>query len=159
MMPEKPEFLELGLDERVDPQFAGQVDLERLQRVIEHALVAEGLKGPVELSLTITDDATIQSINATHRGIDRPTDVLSFPLLNEGDQAGFVLPPGMPVHLGDIVISFPRAKEQAQEYGHSLERELSYLTVHGVLHLLGYDHEDEEERQIMRNKEEAALAG
>jgi probable rRNA maturation factor len=147
------------LDAQVDPRFEDKVDIEQLHRIIERALVAEGRRGSIELSLTITDDATIQELNATYRDIDKPTDVLSFPLLNPGEEGGFILPPDAPVHLGDIVISFPRAKEQAQEYGHSLERELGYLTVHGVLHLLGYDHEDEAERQVMRTKEEAALAG
>ncbi len=70
----------------------------------------------------------------------------------------FVTPPGQPRHLGDVVISFPRAAEQAVEYGHSLRRELAYLAVHGALHLLGYDHETEAEREVMRRKEEAALA-
>ncbi|MGQ9674225.1 MAG: rRNA maturation RNase YbeY [Chloroflexota bacterium] len=149
--------LDLRLEADVNPRFANRVDLEMLRRAIEKALMAEGIGGTVEVSLVITDDDEVRELNATYRGVDQPTDVLSFPQLVPGQDYGFVLPPGQAQHLGDVIISFPRAVEQAEEYGHSLERELSYLTVHGVLHLLGYDHQKEAERRIMRSKEEAAL--
>jgi probable rRNA maturation factor len=105
------------------------------------------------LSVHLVSEAAIRTLNAEHRAIDSATDVLSFSLY-EGD---FVLPPGEPVHLGDVVVSYPRAVEQAGEYGHSVERELAYLVAHGVLHVLGYDHEIESERLQMRQKEEEAL--
>ena len=132
-------------------------ELELLfQKVLEALLQAEGETGEVEVSLVLVDDKQIQEMNRDYRGIDRPTDVLSFPLREavEGEE------PKVPVDdwlLGDIVISMETALRQAEEYGHSLERELGFLLVHGCLHLLGYDHQREEERQVMREKEEAIL--
>jgi probable rRNA maturation factor len=105
------------------------------------------------LSLHFVGDEAIRALNAEHRAKDAATDVLSFPLL-EGD---FVVPPGEPVHLGDVVVSYPRAVAQAEDYGHSVEREVAYLVAHGVFHVLGYDHEEESERLRMRAKEEEAL--
>ena len=152
------EPLNLTLDVEVDEQFVDRVDADLLREVIARALDAEGVVGAVEITLVITDDEEIQAINAAQRGIDRPTDVLSFPLESPGDAAGgFVTPPGQPRHLGDIVVSFPRAEAQAAEYGHSLRRELAYLAVHGALHVVGFDHETEAERLEMRDREEAAL--
>lgn len=152
-------LVDLELTMEIEPSLAEQVDEVELRRVVERAVRAEGIDEKVEISLVITDDAAIRALNATYRGIDEPTDVLSFPQLVPGQTSTFVGPPGQPRHLGDIVISFPRASQQAEEYDHSLGRELSYLTVHGTLHLLGYDHEDEAERRVMRAKEEAALGG
>ncbi len=105
------------------------------------------------ISVHLVGDATIQQLNAEHRRLDSVTDVLSFPLF----EPGFVLPEGEPVNLGDVVISYPRAAAQAEEYGHAVEREVAYLVAHGVLHILGYDHEQESERSRMREKEEEAL--
>jgi probable rRNA maturation factor len=125
------------------------------------AIAGEGVTGPVILTLTVTDDEEIHQINLEHRKVDRPTDVLSFPLLGDGPDAkadAFALPPGLPRELGDVVVSYPRAVAQAEEYGHSVEREFTYLVVHGVLHILGHDHEILEEQAVMRAKEEAAMA-
>lgn len=159
--PQRPQALRLTLDAQIDPRFAAEVDLEQIRRVMERTLAAEGLHGEVEVSLVIADDATLQQLNVSYRGIDRATDVLSFPLQAPeeilGQEQTFVGPPDEVLRLGDVVVSFPRAKEQAADYGHSLARELAFLTAHGVLHLLGYDHEDEAGRQVMRAKEEAAL--
>lgn len=140
------------------PELTGQVT-----RVIEAALKAEQVKVPCEISVLFTDNDGIQAINREMREIDRPTDVLSFPM--------FELEPGVPPEdedyldpetgmcpLGDMCISLERAEEQAKEYGHSLERELCYLAVHSVLHLLGYDHLDEGPmKRQMRAREEAVL--
>lgn len=123
-----------------------------------NAIVAAELATTADWLITlhlVTDDA-IRKLNLEHRGQDAPTDVLSFPLQETGGDA-FVLPPGQPVHLGDVVISHPRAVEQAHEFGHSVDREVAYLVAHGVLHILGYDHEDAADRERMRAKEEAAL--
>src|SRR5688572_12084575 len=109
-----------------------------------------------QLSITLVTDERIRELNHGHRGLDEVTDVLSFPLQTE-DAASFVLPPSAPTHLGDVVLALGRAAEQAEEYGHPLERELAYLTVHGVLHLLGYDHEAEADREAMRAREEEVL--
>ena len=100
----------------------------------------------------MVDDEEIHEMNRSYRGIDRPTDVLSFPT-RDGD-ALLGPPDGF---LGDIVISMDRAVQQAEEYGHSLKRELSFLAVHGTLHLLGYDHMEEEEKRIMFEKQDAIL--
>ncbi len=151
--------LELELDVQVPDEFADKVDVSLLRKIIERVLTNEGIHGKAEISLVITNDETIRELNRTYRGIDRPTDVLSFPLQQKPRKRGarFVFPSEDVIHFGDIVISFPRAVEQAKEYGHSLEREMGYLTAHGVLHLLGYDHKTKAEREQMRAKEESAL--
>ncbi len=153
--------IDLQLDLEADASYADLLDADLLFRVVERALVAEGIGGAVEITLVVTDDEEIRALNDAHRGIDEPTDVLSFPLedspLGGGKAAVFVTPPDVARHLGDVVISYPRAEAQAREYGHSIRRELAYLMAHGCLHLLGYDHEDEAEREVMRAKEEAAL--
>ena len=119
----------------------------------------EGLGGPLVLGIHLLDDVRLRRANRELRGVDAETDVLSFPLLSElqASASGFALPPGEPRHLGDVLISFERARAQAAEYGHSVERELCYLLAHGVLHLLGYDHLQPNERRAMREREEAAL--
>lgn len=107
------------------------------------------LSGSIEMSVTLTDNARIQEINRDYRGKDQPTDVISFALEEPGEgEMDIIQEDGMPRNIGDIIISIERAKEQAQEYGHGFDRELGFLAVHGLLHLLGYDHmttEDEKE--------------
>jgi probable rRNA maturation factor len=125
----------------------------RIEDLVLTILDRERPSGDYTLSLHLVDDETIRALNATHRSIDAATDVLSFPLAS----ADFVLPPDEPVALGDVVVSYPRAVAQAQEFGHSVERELAYLVAHGVLHILGYDHELEADQRQMREREEAAL--
>ena len=130
----------------------GFPDTQRyVKRAAAAALRAEGVCVPCELDVTLTDDAAIHAINREQRGVDRATDVLSFPM-DEFDDTSHVEP------LGDVVISIERAKKQAEEYGHSLMRELCFLTAHSTLHLLGYDHENgDEERLIMEQKQEDIL--
>ena len=135
---------------------------ELLERVIPAALDAEGVTVPCEVDVLFTDDAGIHEINLEQRGVDRPTDVLSFPMfeLTPGDKpsAEDADPATGLVPLGDMVLSLERAREQAAEYGHSVEREAAYLAVHSVLHLLGYDHMDEGPMKAqMREREEAIL--
>lgn len=109
-----------------------------VRRAVEATLAYEGFCERAEVSVTFTDNEGIRALNREYRGIDRATDVLSFPMLDEGE--------GMPVcSLGDIVLSLEKAQEQAYEFGHSRERETAFLTVHSTLHLLGYDHETSEE--------------
>lgn len=124
---------------------------ETVQRVLTKALADLNL-ADAELSVLLTDNPTIADLNKTYRGQDRPTDVLSFSQ-REGDLAN----PDDPL-LGDIVISIDRALEQAQDYGHSPEREVAFLAVHGLLHLLGYDHEVAEDERVMMDRTEAILA-
>ena len=120
------------------------------------ALEEEGIDDDAELSVTLTDDENIRALNNEHRGIDRATDVLSFPM---GDENGFDADPETgALILGDIVISMERAKEQAQEYGHSFRREFAFLLTHSLFHLLGYDHvNSEEEERVMFGKQEKVL--
>lgn len=108
-----------------------------------------------EVSITFTDNEHIHEINRTYRKVDRPTDVISF-ALNEGDEPE--IEGGAPINvLGDIIISVEKAIEQAKEYGHSVEREIAFLTVHGMLHLLGYDHIEEADRKEMRHEEDFVM--
>lgn len=161
-----PMSLELVLN--VHPDLTGQVDEAAIRHLVATALTAQGIERPAEVGLTITDDATIREMNRQYRGVDAPTDVLAFPLLEPWEirpqsarpptGSRFVAPPDGILHLGDVVVSLPRAREQAAEFGHSLERELSYLIVHGILHLLGYDHQEPDEQREMREREEAILA-
>lgn len=135
-----------------------------IQRFVEAALRAEGVALPCVVDVQMTDDAGIQAHNRDLRGVDRPTDVLSFPMLElaPGVHPGKddVDPGADKVFLGDICISMERVEAQAAEYGHSVERELAYLTVHATLHLLGYDHMDEgPQKAQMRHREEVILAG
>ena len=133
-----------------------------IKRCVEATLDAEGIEALCEINILITDDIGIHGINKAARNIDRPTDVLSFPM--------FELEPGNPpadweeykdpgtnaVPLGDMVISLERARAQAKEFGHSVKREVGYLPIHSMLHLLGYDHLDEGEmKRQMRAREEA----
>ena len=136
-----------------------------LRRCITAALDAEGVHVPCEINVLVTDDATIHAINRQTRNVDRPTDVLSFPMFNyepgrfPEDVSGDIDPETGLLPLGDMVLSLERAAAQAKEYGHSLKREAGYLTIHSVLHLLGYDHLDEGPmKQQMRAREEAILA-
>ncbi|MBQ9492283.1 MAG: rRNA maturation RNase YbeY [Oscillibacter sp.] len=135
-----------------------------IRKVIRTALAAEGVTFPCEVDVLLTSDGGIQDVNREQRGVDAPTDVLSFPMfdLSPGtlpDPAADADPETGCVPLGDMVISMERVAAQAKEYGHSNRRELSYLVVHSVLHLLGYDHMDEGPRKAqMRAREEAVLA-
>lgn len=134
-----------------------------IRKVIAAALEAEGMVFPCEVDVSITDDAGIREVNLAMRGVDSPTDVLSFPMFDlvpgelpdeqDADPATGLIP------LGDMCLSMERVAAQAKEYGHSQRRELAYLVVHSVLHLLGYDHLDEgEEKAQMRQREEQIMS-
>ena len=133
-----------------------------VRKTIRKALKMEGVCLPCEVDVLLTDDAGIHEINLEMRGIDRPTDVLSFPAFDlvpgqKPDKADADPATGL-VPLGDMVISMEHVAAQAKEYGHSLQRELAYLVTHSVLHLLGYDHVDEGEmKEHMRSHEEAVM--
>lgn len=133
-----------------------------VRKCIDSALDAEKITVPCEINVLITDDQGIQGINRVSRSIDKPTDVLSFPMfqLEAGnpprDWTGYIDPETGRCPLGDMAISLERAAKQAEEFGHSLRREIGYLTIHSVLHLLGYDHLDEgPQKAQMRSREEA----
>ncbi len=131
-----------------------------IKRAINNALEYEEVEFDCEISVTFTDNNGIHILNRDYRGKDTPTDVLSFPLLENGEIDEDDIIEGEPVALGDIVLSVEKANSQAQEYGHSFEREICFLTVHSVLHLLGYDHEAiEDAEEYMNESCEEILAG
>ena len=127
-----------------------QEALDAVRRAVLTVGELYGVMG-AEVSVTLTDDAHIHVLNRDYRRVDRPTDVLSFALTESEEPAILDAPYG--VVLGDLVISLERAAAQAEEYGHSVLRELSFLTVHGMLHLLGYDHIEEEDRVEMEEEQ------
>ena len=127
-----------------------------VQMVLAQAATVYKLEPQTEVSVVLTDDTDIQQLNCQYRGKDRPTDVLSF-ALNEGDEPD-IFGADAAILIGDIIISVETAARQAAEYGHSLEREVAYLALHGMLHLLGYDHETETDKAEMRAEEEHVLA-
>ena len=134
-----------------------------IRKAAEKALLDEGITEPCLISVMLTDEEGIHRVNREYRGVDRPTDVLSFPLneLTPGDfdaESCEYDPDAGVLMLGDMMISLPACEKQGEEYGHGFNRELQYLTVHSVLHLLGYDHLDEgEEKRRMRAREKAIL--
>lgn len=140
---------------QVDEPFIGNIDKALIEKTAKEALATNNKYDSFELGIVITDDENIHRINKEYRNIDEPTDVISFALL-EGEE-DFVMPPDNTLHLGEVVISYPRAVEQAIEQKHSTERELAWLVVHGVLHLLGHDHETDTDRLAMQTIENDIL--
>ena len=130
---------------------------ELVEKLLQHAASVENIEPETEVSVTFVTNDTIQDINREYRGKDQPTDVISFALEELGEGEMTVTFEGMPRILGDIIISTDRAKEQAEEYNHSFERELGFLAVHGFLHLLGYDHMEPEEEKVMFTKQDEIL--
>ncbi|MBN3525914.1 rRNA maturation RNase YbeY [Paenibacillus apiarius] len=155
--------LEWNDDQEVYPIATSLIEL--LERILQEAAQMEDVTEG-EVALTFVDDQQIHELNREYRGIDRPTDVLSFALHESTDEELDILYEvedegeleSMSDLLGDIIISTERARAQADDYGHSLEREIGFLFVHGFLHLLGYDHQDEASERVMMDKQEAVLA-
>ena len=143
---------EIGIS--VEEKFRGLVDVEWARKIARDALKAEGIMPPFEVSLVFTDSETVQKLNRDYRGVDEITDVLAFYMLPQKEaDSSFALPPDGVLRLGEVVISYPQAVEQAKEQGHSTDKELALLIIHGILHLLGYDHEQPEEEAKMRARE------
>ena len=148
-----------------------QIDEKVFQKIAEVVLKTVGIKGRTEISLAVVGDGRIRKLNKIYRGRNRVTDVLAFgdksvlpylakafPRLKKGQDVKFVNPPDGIKRLGEVIICYPRAKKQARRLGHSLEKELTVLVIHGILHLLGYDHEkDEQEASEMKAMEEKIL--
>jgi len=137
-----------------------EVGAEWLQAIMEKTLLAEAVTSTIEISLVMTGQAQIQALNRDYRGKDQPTDVLSFAMQEskEGEEPeAFIGPPDGLLHLGEVIISYPQAVLQAAESGHSIKKELAALIVHGVLHILGYDHEKAEMAPAMQAREKAIL--
>lgn len=126
---------------------------KKAEKTITEVLRVENISENAEVSLSIVDRQTIHKLNKDYRNVDRETDVLSFPLDEEGfDNEGNPL-----ILLGDIVICLDVAEDQAADFGHSLEREIMYLICHSTLHLLGYDHIEEDDKKVMRSKEKEVM--
>lgn len=142
---------------QIEPAFAGEVDPELLREAAAATLRALGVD-QAEMTVVVTDEAQIQALNRDYRGVDRPTDVLSFPA---GEEPDADLPPELAAelgrYLGDVVIAYPYAARQAARFGHAVEDELRLLVVHGTLHLLGYDHATAEEQAAMWAVQDAVL--
>lgn len=129
-----------------------------IKKVVKTVLKEEQILKDLEVYITLTNNEQIHKVNFEQRKVDRPTDVLSFPMF-EREEIPYLKKEnsGERDILGDIIVSIEKVKEQAEEYGHSFERELAYLVTHGMLHLLGYDHMIEEEKEQMRKREEEIL--
>lgn len=137
------------------------IEAEWMQGVVEKILVSENMPLNVEVSLLLTGQERIQELNREYRGKDKPTDVLSFALSEQKDDpepTAFIGPPDGLMHLGEVIISYPQAVIQAEEHGHSPKKEMAILIVHGILHILGYDHEKPELEPAMEAKEKAIMA-
>ncbi len=142
----------------VEEEFRGVMDEGWVRRTAQTVLKAEGVAPPYEVSLVFTDSEMVKQLNRDYRGVDEPTDVLAFCMLSQKEaDSSFALPPDGVTRLGEVIISYLQAVAQAREQGHSPERELALLIIHGILHLLGYDHEEPEEESKMRERERELL--
>jgi probable rRNA maturation factor len=139
----------------IEPSFHSLLDRSALRRLAVRVLKTEGVDPPAEVSIVVTDDETVRDLNRRYRGIDEPTDVLSFG--NEATTGSFITPPDGVRRLGEVILSWPTAERQAREAGHSVQEAAAHLVMHGLLHLLGYDHEGPEDERRMRAREEELL--
>lgn len=146
---EQIEIITDGIEEKIEYK-------EIIKEVLDKCFKEEELGKHITITVTLTNPENIRNINKKYRQIDNPTDVLSFPMY-EKEEISEVKQQKYEAILGDIVISIPKVEEQAEEYGHSFKRELSYMVVHGFYHLMGFDHMKEEEKAEMREKEENIL--
>jgi len=142
----------------IEPNFRDCIAKQWARKIAQEVLKAESVAPPYEISIVFTNPETVQRLNRDYRGVDEPTDVLAFYMLPQQEsEPSFILPPDGILHLGEIIISYPQAVEQARKQRHSSEKELALLIIHGILHLLGYDHEKPEEEAKMRAREKELL--
>jgi probable rRNA maturation factor len=149
--------MSLEINVQIKRGYGKSVSKKWIQLLAEAALESEGVAHPVELGIVVSDDGTVRRLNRFYRGIDKTTDVLSFALTEDVADTGFATPNDGVARLGEVIISYPRAVAQAEEHGHSVEREIAWLLIHGILHLLGYDHQDDATEARMRQREQAIL--
>ncbi|WP_077214014.1 rRNA maturation RNase YbeY [Bacillus dakarensis] len=149
--------MSLNIDFLDETEQLDQTQIQNLERLLNYAADQEGVESESEVSVTFVTNERIHEINKQYRDKDQPTDVISFALEEMGEGEIEVSGSGMPRVLGDIIVSLAKAEEQAKEYGHSFDRELGFLVVHGFLHLLGYDHMVEEEEKIMFERQRVIL--
>lgn len=136
----------------------GEDLLALLERALQQVLDLEEYEGDPEVSLVLVDDLRMAELNRSYRGVEGTTDVLSFAMMEQDEAEPDTVPDEGELLLGDIVISVPKALAQAEEFGHSLQREMAFLAVHGMLHLLGYDHQTAEDEQKMRQRQREVMA-
>lgn len=141
--------MNLEIDFMDETNKVSEMEINQLSKLLQFAASQQKLEGEIELSVTFVDNNRIQEINKEYREKDQPTDVISFAMEELGEGEIPLMNSTLPRMLGDIIISIDRAKEQAEDYGHSYSRELGFLTVHGFLHLLGYDHMTKEDEEMM----------
>jgi probable rRNA maturation factor len=145
---------------QMELDYEDKLDADRLHRLAIHVLESEGAAGPLEVGIVVTTDEEVLALNRQYLGHDYHTDVLSFGM-DEGedaDSSGFVTPAERAPYIGDVVISYERAAEQAPDYNHSTEAEVATLLVHGLLHLLGYDDTEDEKRERMHARQQELIA-
>lgn len=150
------------MNEQIDIHTEGElrafVEERWVRKIVRQVLKAEQVASPYEVSLVFTNADRVKQLNRDYRGVNEPTDVLAFHMLPERQSdSSFALPPDGVTRLGEVIVSYPQALAQAKERGHSLERELALLVIHGILHLLGYDHEESREAKKMREREKELL--
>jgi probable rRNA maturation factor len=146
----------------IDGNFEECPEVRWLRSVAERVLTAHSVTSSAELGLVITTQKRVRELNRSYRGVDKPTDVLAFYMTSATEETGaeppsFVTPPDGVLHLGEVIISYPQAVLQAKEHQHSLKKEIAILIVHGVLHLLGHDHDKPEPGRRMRAREREIL--
>lgn len=146
-----PDEIEISVKE----DFRELINKDDMRKIVQQVLEIEKAPSPYEISIVFTDNETIHVLNRDYRGIDRATDVLSFCMASgeEKEALPFILPPDDIVHLGEVIISYPQAAVQAAPQKHSIDMELTSLLIHGILHLLGYDHEDTSDEAKMQERE------
>ncbi len=144
----------------IDEPLAANLEPGWLQKIVEQVLEAQGAGAEVEMGLVIATEERVKQLNRDYRGRDEPTDVLAFAAREEAgaDHPPFIHPPDGILHLGEVIISYPQAEMQAGEHRHSIKRELAILIIHGVLHLLGYEHDKPEPERQMRAREAEILS-
>jgi probable rRNA maturation factor len=141
----------------IDQGFEGCPAPSWLKNIVMQVLEAQGAGAVIEVGLVIASGERVRELNRDYLGEDAPTDVLAFSAQEEGDEFPFVLPPDGLLHLGEVIIAYPRAVTQAAEHGHPLQRELAILLIHGLLHLLGYEHDEPDSALRMRAREAELL--
>ncbi len=144
----------------IDDGFEGCLEVSWLRSVVEQVLIAQSADSNVELGLVITGQERVQQLNLGYLGRDVPTDVLAFSAMEEAgvDSPPFVTPPDGVSHLGEVIISYPQAVIQAEEHHHSVKKEVAILIIHGILHLLGYEHDKPALKRLMSAREEEILS-
>jgi probable rRNA maturation factor len=141
----------------VDEGVEAGVEPAWLEDVAQRVLAAEKATAKTEVGIVVTGQEMVQQLNRNYRGQDEPTDVLAFSARDEADGSRFILAPDGLSHLGEVIISYPQAAIQAEEHGHSLKKELTILLIHGLLHLLGYEHEEADAERKMQAREKELL--